>query len=117
LEGVAYQIRANLDVTEQIAGAVDQVILFGGGAKSALWREIIGDVLDRPLAWTRTAETASLGAAMLAGNGCGLFRSLAEARDRMRGPATVRQPDPEKVALYRDQYARYRRTEAAQLSV
>ena len=37
-----------------------QVILYGGGARSSLWREIIADVLGRPVSWTETAETAGL---------------------------------------------------------
>ena len=61
-----------------------QVILYGGGARSSLWREIVADVLGRPASWTQTAETAGLGAAMLAGLGCGVFASLDEARSRMR---------------------------------
>jgi xylulokinase len=115
LEGIAYQIRANLAVTEEIGGPVDRVIVFGGGAKSALWREIIGDVLGRPLAWTRTVETACLGAAMLAGLGCGLFGSAIEARQRILAPLTLREPEPEKVALYAEKYAEYRRAESALL--
>jgi xylulokinase len=115
LEGIASQIRANLAVTEEVGGLVDRVIVFGGGAKSALWREIIGDVLGRPLAWTRTVETACLGAAMLAGLGCGLFGSAIEARQRILAPLTLREPEPEKVALYAEKYAEYRRAESALL--
>ena len=83
LEGVAYQIRENLAVTEEVGGPVAQVIVYGGGAKSSLWCEIIADVLGRPICWTETAETAGLGAAMLAGLGSGVFASLGEARSRI----------------------------------
>jgi xylulokinase len=117
LEGVAYQVRSNLAVTEQIGGPVDRVILFGGGARSGLWREIIGDVLGRPVAWTPTAETAGLGAAMLAGLGCGVFTSLDEARARMLAPLTLREPQPACAAQYAEQYEVYRRVEALLLSV
>jgi xylulokinase len=117
LEGVAYQIRANLAVTEEIAGAVERVILFGGGAKSDLWRAIIGDVTGRPVAWARTVETAGLGAAMLAGIGCGLFLSLADARERMLPPLAIRWPDADAAAVYAVQHEAYRRSEAALLGV
>jgi xylulokinase len=115
LEGVAYQIRENLEITEEIGGPVEQVILFGGGAKSALWRQIIGDVLGRPVAWTETAETAALAAAMLAGVGSGVFASLDEACGRMR-PAIHRQPPTIQAAAYAAPFATYRRVESRMLS-
>jgi xylulokinase len=114
LEGVAYQIRANLAVTQEIAGPVAQTILFGGGAKSELWREIISGVLGLPVTWTQTAETAGLGAAMLAGLGCGVFASLDEAQRRMQ-PQTHQQPPPPHAAAYAAAFAAYRRAEAGWL--
>jgi len=112
LEGVAYQIRENLEITGEIAGPAAEVILYGGGAQSALWREIIGDVLGRPIAWTAAVETAGLGAAMLAAAGCGACASLDEARDQMAPSLERRLPRPDRVALYAEQFAAYRRDEA-----
>ncbi len=117
MEGVAFQIRENLAITEEIGGPVAQVILFGGGARSGLWRAIIGDVLARPVVWPRTMETASGGAAMLAGTGSGVFATLDEARGRMLAPLGRREPDAAVVALYVQHYERYRRVEAALLSL
>ena len=116
LEGVAYQIRENLEVTQQLAGPVRQAIVFGGGAKSDLWRGIIADVINRPVAWASTVEAANLGAAMLAGVGCSVYGTLAEARQATVGTLTSREPDPLGVATYADLYEQYRRTEARLLS-
>lgn len=117
LEGVAYQVRANLAVTEHIGGPVDRVVLFGGGARSNVWREIIGDVLGRPVAWTQTVETAGLGAAMLAGLGSGVFASLDEARQRMLVPLPPRDPHPARAAQYAEQYDAYRHVETRLLGL
>jgi xylulokinase len=116
LEGVAYQLRENLDATEDLAGPVEKAIIFGGGARSELWREIIGDVINRPLAWAHTVEAANLGASMLAGLGCGAFSTLARAREAMVGTQTCRQPDPEGVQVYASLYEDYVRTETELLS-
>jgi xylulokinase len=107
LEGVAYEIRANLDVTQALAGSVHEVIVFGGGAKSALWRGIIGDVLGLALAWTPNVETASLGAAMLAGVGCGLFATVDAARGQMVSTALRREPNSSAVEEYTELYVDY----------
>ena len=117
LEGVAYQIRENLTVTETLAGPVEQIIVFGGGAKSALWREIIRDVTNRPLAWTSTVETANLGASMLAGVGCGLFPTLMHAQEVMADTLTSSRPDPEGTAIYAGLYNNYCHTETSLLTL
>jgi sugar (pentulose or hexulose) kinase len=105
-------MRENLAVTEELAGPVEEAIVFGGGAKSALWREIIGDVINRPLAWTQTVETANIGAAMLAGVGSGLFSTLTQAREVMVGELAHRDPVPKNVEIYAQRYEEYRRIES-----
>jgi xylulokinase len=116
LEGVAYQVRENLAITQSLAGPARQAIVFGGGAKSALWRQIIADVIDLPVAWTPTVETACLGAAMLAGLGCGVFASLEDARTRMVPTRSRQEPVPERVAAYAAAYEAYRRVEDSLLA-
>jgi xylulokinase len=111
LEGVAFQIRENLAITQELAGPVRQAIVFGGGAKSDLWRQIIGDVANLSVAWTPHVETASLGAAMLAGYGEGIFGSLAEARRVMVQVLPPRQPEPQNTPVYEQKYQHYRRME------
>jgi xylulokinase len=111
MEGVAFQVRENLEVTQTLAGRAERVIAFGGGTRSALWRAVLGDVLDRPLAWAEAVETAGLGGAMLAGAGCGLFPSVEEAQRRMLPPLAVRPPDPSAAAAYDVAYGAYRRLE------
>jgi len=108
LEGVAYEMRANLEITQTLAGRVNEAIVFGGGAKSPLWRAIIGDVLGLPVAWTPSVETASLGAAMLAGVGSGVFGTLDTARGRMVSVTQRREPDIRAAEEYTALYADYR---------
>jgi xylulokinase len=112
LEGVAYQLRQNLDITQQLAGPVRQAILFGGGARSAFWRQIIADVLNLPIVWTPVVDTASLGAAMLGGLGYGLFATLEEARAHLVTAETIQEPDPQRVEIYAEGYERYCQLEA-----
>jgi xylulokinase len=112
LEGIAFQMRSNLEVTQAVAGPVKEAIVFGGGAKSPLWREIIADVIGLPLAWTPSVETASLGAAMLAGIGAGVFTSFDDARAHMVGVATRREPDATAAAEYDEWFRAYSAAEA-----
>jgi xylulokinase len=72
LEGIAFQIRANLEVMETMT-RVEELVLFGGGAKSKLWSDIICQVAGKPVYVTDTVDVANWGACILAGVGIGLY--------------------------------------------
>ena len=55
--------------------------LGGGGARSALWRQIQADVYGRPVEIVEAEEGAAYGAALLAGVGGGVWRTVDEACD------------------------------------
>ncbi len=83
LEGVAYSLRDALDVLTQLNLGVERIVLAGGGVKSALWVQILADVLERPLYATRMREEASVGAAICAMVGTGAYPTLAQACSRI----------------------------------
>ena len=58
----------------------------GGGSKSDAWVQICADILGRPFVRPRITEAGILGAAILAGTGSGIFRSL-EDGVKCNGPA------------------------------
>jgi len=61
----------------------DKVILFGGGAKSALWRQIIADIFNTKIVTLNVEEGPSYGGAILAGAGCGIYGSVAIAAEKI----------------------------------
>jgi erythritol kinase len=63
-EGIAYAVRHCLESAGLATDA--QVSLGGGGVRSAGWRQILADVLQRPLALARQPEAGARGAAMAA---------------------------------------------------
>jgi xylulokinase len=80
LEGVAFNLRIILEAFRAQV-AIPALRVIGGGAKGALWRQILADVFQLPV--HRLAfldEATSLGAALAGGVGIGLFPdfSLAE---------------------------------------
>jgi glycerol kinase len=61
-------------------GAAWQSLKIDGGMAANVWMaQDVGDLLDLPVERPAFVETTALGAAMLAGVGCGLFASLEEA--------------------------------------
>lgn len=71
MEGVAFQMRAILEAMKAY-GNVNSIILFGGGAKSDLWANIIANATGLELQIPKTYEAAGAGAARLAAKAAGV---------------------------------------------
>ena len=109
LEGVAFGLRDNLALMREVGlGAVGQVRISGGGARSPVWRRILAAVLGVDLVSVETGEGAALGAALLAGVGVDAWPSVeAACADAVRlGETTV--TDPAAGAAYDEIYRRFR---------
>ncbi len=110
LEGSAYAIR---DITDQMLHmglSLEEIRVVGGGARSALWRQIKADVTGLPISITNTSETTALGAAILALVGSGLIDTLGEAVELATYVVETRQPDEKNRVLYEEYYQLYRST-------
>lgn len=66
LEGVAFEMRLNLEILEQSGCATSELRAIGGGARSAFWTQLKADVLGKPITTLDVTEAGCLGAAMLA---------------------------------------------------
>lgn len=106
-EGVAFALRDSLEVARALGSRVESSRICGGGAKSALWRIILANVLDIRLDIPRMEEGPSYGAAMLAGVACGAYSSVAQACETTNGVIKTIEPLPELVELYNDRYSRF----------
>ncbi|QRG06324.1 xylulokinase [Xanthobacter dioxanivorans] len=97
-EGIAYSLRDCMLALNGKGLSFSTARLTGGGAKSALWRQIVADVLNVEVELPAVAE-ASFGAALIAGVGVGIY---ADARDAARVIDIVWRaaPDPERAARY-----------------
>lgn len=108
LEGVAFGIKDSFTLIQQAGlGAITQVRISGGGAKSAIWRQIMADVLGVELVTVNTTEGAAFGAALLAGVGAGFYADALSASEAMI-QVTGRTAPGEAAAIYPDYYVRYR---------
>lgn len=72
LEGVAHDVRANLDCMQALGCPLARLRLFGGGTHSDLWPRVLAAVCDLPTETAVDAEAATRGAAMLAARALGL---------------------------------------------
>lgn len=113
MEGATYALKYGYDAFLGAGMRFDRIVLTGGGASSAAWRQMVADVFGLPVVVPRVAEGAAFGAALQA------LWSLSRARGEDIGlPALVDAhvaldaslgcaPDPARSAAYRAPYARY----------
>lgn len=107
MEGVAFALRQALEVSFELAGRAEQVVLAGGGAQSAIWRRIQADIYGIPLRPSLLQEQACVGAALLAGVGCGLYAELAQACAAATRLGDPLEPEPSAQADYEARYAQF----------
>jgi xylulokinase len=112
LEGVAFEMRLNLDLLAAAGCPIRELRAIGGGARSAYWNQLKADVLGRPLVVMDVTEAGCLGAAMLAcaaDTGCPVDQ-LASTWVRR---TSVCEPDPHRARWYRERFSAYRRLRPA----
>lgn len=105
LEGVTFSLKQVYGLMQSMQVEGGEVILAGGGSRSALWRQIFADVFQLPVRTVYgSAEGGSFGAALVAGVGCGMFASLKEAC-ALAAPISETLPNTQNRAVYEDMYA------------
>jgi xylulokinase len=104
LEGVCLNLRIILDAFLRQGVHVPSIRVIGGGAKGALWCQILADVVDRPIERLALLEEAtSLGAAIAGGVGAGMFRDFGVARAIVKVAETYH-PQPARRDVYDQHY-------------
>jgi xylulokinase len=109
LEGVAFSLRDSFTIFSELGLPVEKVRLGGGGARSAVWRQIQADVYGRSVETVETEEGAVYGAALLAGVGAGFWTSVDEACDAVVHTAQVTSARSDVVHVMDERYAEYKR--------
>jgi len=102
LEGITINIRLVCEALERQAGSpFSQIRMVGGGAKSRLWRDIAASVLNKEvLSLSAQQEANSLGAAIIACIGIGIFDQFDDAAQRFIRVEETTLPDKNAQVVY-----------------
>jgi len=107
LEGVAFAVRQGLEALLATGVRSTDLRLAGGGTLDPRWRQLLADVLERPLLATPVSDASVLGAALLAGVGFGAWPDAQRVAAMAAPPQLVATPGRDTQA-YREPYLRYR---------
>ena len=103
LEGVAYSLEHNLRVAAETGAEVGELIAMGGASNSRLWTQIKADVTGKTIKVPTSDTATTLGAAILAGVGVGVYKGFEEAINETIVITRVQEPDME----VHEQYQKY----------
>ncbi|MFH1616017.1 MAG: FGGY-family carbohydrate kinase [Planctomycetota bacterium] len=107
LEGVALEMRLNLDILEQSGCKVDELRAIGGGAKSHIWNQLKADVIGKKIAVPDITEAGCFGVAMLAYAADTRLSVKNIAKDWIK-PVSVILPRPEYQKIYDLKFEKYK---------
>jgi len=113
LEGVAFSLRDSFAIFEKMGVPTTQIRLGGGGARSALWRQIQADVYRHEVEVLQAEEGAAYGAAGFAGIAAGQWTSVDEACDCVVRVSARVTPVAANIDILRGRYDRFRMLYAA----
>lgn len=109
LEGVAFALRDSVEVAKSIGIAIPASMLCGGGAKSALWKKILCNVLNIPLMVPVSEQGPGMGGAMLSMVACGEYSSVAEVCLAFVHVSETITPDKDLAAKYENKYRHFQK--------
>lgn len=109
LEGVTFALRHNQEAYEEDVGArIDKVMMSGGGSNSRLWRQITADITGKPVHAIKRTASESIGNAVLAGFGTGIFDDIGEAANQMVEVVDIIEPREEYKQVYDELFELYK---------
>jgi len=107
LEGVAYSLKHNLDVAEKAGASVNELHAIGGAANSQVWTQIKADVTGKTIKVPSSDTATTLGAAILAGVGVGMYASFDEAVAKTVKITKEYKPNQDNSQIYKERYKTY----------
>ena len=109
LEGVTFALRDSLEVAKSLGIQIERTKICGGGAKSPLWKKMIGNILNLKVDIPESEEGPALGGAMLAAVGCGEYPDVETAAKKLVKVVDTVEPEEELVAKYEEKYQKFKK--------
>jgi len=106
LEGVAFALRDAMDSLQDVDIQAPELRLAGGGSSDTGWRQLLADVLGKPLMAVRGEAGAGRGAALLAGLAAGAYKTVSESPATNLTTEIAAEPGPQAgaYAIVRERY-------------
>ena len=108
MEGVAFSLRDSLEIFKETGAEISSIRLGGGGAKSKIWRQIQANVYRQKVEVLEADEGSAFGAAILAGVGANVWKTVDEACEKTIRVAETVEPNADSVEVLNRNYEAYK---------
>ncbi|UOF90409.1 xylulokinase [Fodinisporobacter ferrooxydans] len=106
LEGVGFGLNDSLQMMNDVE--IKEIRVTGGGSKNKIWRQILADIFNKPIATVNTNEGPAYGAAVLAAVGSGGFASVKQVTDQWIQTLECHEPIQTHHQVYSEIYQIYK---------
>jgi len=108
LEGVAFEMKLNLDIMEKSGMKIDKFIATGGGAKSEIWTQLKSNILNKPISVIDIKEVGCFGAAMIA---CSAItgKDIIQLVKQNKKEIMRVKPNPQQSEIYNKKFLQYKK--------
>lgn len=100
MEGVSYSLCDCNEILKEMGVEVTQMMACGGGGKSPVWRQMLAELYNCTVKTVEMDEGPALGAAILAGVGCGIYPDVETACSRIIREKSSTEPVKEEAEVY-----------------
>jgi xylulokinase len=109
IEGLDYQV---LDIVSALKNGLgispERLVVVGGATRNSFWMQNKADITGLPIDVPDLEEATTLGAAILAGIGIGLYRNEQDAFEQVYKPGKTYLPDPNVASKYAEWFQVYK---------
>lgn len=110
IEGVNFQFKDIIDsLEESLPEKPEKIIAIGGPTRNDLWMQTKADIASMVVEIPDVAEPVTLGAAMLAGIGAGVYDDLPQAYEAVRRETRFVEPNEKENSKYVEIYQKYKK--------
>ena len=107
MEGVGFSLLHNLQTAREVDARVKELNSVGGAAKSKLWTQMKADITGKKFNVPYSDHATTLGAAILAGIGTGIYDDFEDAVNRTINIQRTHIPNSENREIYKGYYDLY----------
>lgn len=107
MEGVAFSLKHNLKTAEEVDVFAENLNSVGGSANSKIWTQIKSDITDKEINVPSADHATTLGAAILAGIGIGIYNSYQDAVNKTVKIQRKHKPNKKNTEIYNQYYQIY----------
>jgi len=110
IEGVNFQFKDIIDsIQASLSKKPEKIIAIGGPTRNELWMQTKADIASMAVEIPDVAEPVTLGAAMLAGIGAGVYADLPQAYEEVKKKTRIVEPNKKEHSKYVDIYQKYKK--------